>query len=530
MADQVPRWRERQQQAAGAELGSETARGVGELQEALLPATLPVLPQAQIAACYLAAEQAQAAGGDWFDAIPLADGTVALMVGDVAGHGLAASVAMGKLRSVLDELLASEPGLGTVLARAEAFAARTPALWATTVALVVLDPGDGTLRYATFGHPPPLIIGTGGTARFLRSSGAGPLGTGSSPSLATITLQPRELVLLYSDGLIGRPDRSVAEGMADLRKSAVTAAHQGLSSSVAPTLADRVCQATVELLTRTGYADDVTILAAQRLAEPVAPLHLKLPAELASVTQARHAFGAWLDQVDPAAQDRGDLQLAIAEVVTNAVEHAYPADRPGPVELWAALRGDGTLECQIVDYGSWRVPDPAATDRGHGLMVAGQVVDQLRISHPPQPAAVSPGAGRTVVRLQHRLRRPARLSSGTSAGGAVGHWELPFTVDISTDGGVPRARAAGPVDTSTSGQFVRKLLTASHGGTLPLTVDLTSVTRLASVGIRALYQVREQLAAHGQNLTLLAAPGSSVALILELAHLPHATGTAGDPP
>jgi hypothetical protein len=167
-----------------------------------------------------------------------------------------------------------------------------------------------------------LIISTGGTARFLRSSGAGPLGTGSSPSLATITLQPRELVLLYSHGLIGRPDRSVAEGMADLRKSAVTAAHQGLSSSVAPTLADRVCQATVELLTRTGYADDVTILAAQRLAEPVPPLHLTLPAELASVTQARHAFGAWLDQVDPAAQDRGDLQLAIAEVVTNAVEHA----------------------------------------------------------------------------------------------------------------------------------------------------------------------------------------------------------------
>jgi len=117
-----------------------------------------------------------------------------------------------------------------------------------------------------------------------------------------------------------------------------------------------------------------------------------------------------------------------------------------------------------------------------------------------------------------------------SADGASRQWELPFTVDISTDDGVLRARAAGPVDTTTSGQLVRKLLTASRGGTLPLTVDLTSVTRLASAGIRALYQVREQLAAHGQNLTLLAAPGSSVALILELAHLPRATGTTGDAP
>ena len=87
------------------------------LQEALLPPALPVLPRARIAARYLPAGQEQAAGGDWFDAVPLTDGTVALMVGDVVGHGIAASAAMGQLRSVLDELLAAEPDLGTVLTR-----------------------------------------------------------------------------------------------------------------------------------------------------------------------------------------------------------------------------------------------------------------------------------------------------------------------------------------------------------------------------------------------------------------------------
>ena len=70
---------------------------------------------------------------------------------------------------------------------------------------------------------------------------------------------------------------------------------------------------------------------------------------------------------------------------------------------------------------------------------------------------------------------------------------------------------------------------ARAGGTLPLTVDLTNVTNLASAGIRALYRVREQLAARRQDLTLIAVPGSSVALILELAHLPHTADTIRNP-
>src|SRR4249919_2602692 len=84
---------------------------VAELQQALLPTSLPVLPRARIAARYLAAGHEQSAGGDWFDAIPLAGGSVALVVGDVVGHGVAASAAMGQLRAVLAELLAAEGDL-----------------------------------------------------------------------------------------------------------------------------------------------------------------------------------------------------------------------------------------------------------------------------------------------------------------------------------------------------------------------------------------------------------------------------------
>jgi anti-anti-sigma factor len=286
-----------------------------------------------------------------------------------------------------------------------------------------------------------------------------------------------------------------------------------------------VCQLTVELLARAGYADDVTILAAQRLAEPIPALHLELPGELTSVTTARHAFGAWLDQIDAAAEDRGDLELAVAEIVTNAIEHAYLPDQPGLVELRAALCDDGNLECQITDHGSWRRPDPSAIGRGNGLMVAGQVVDELQVRHPPR-ASTPPGAEGTIVRLRHRLRRPAVMGTGPSARAGAPQPGPPFTVDIGTDGPVAHARAAGPVDVSTAVQLSRRLLAASAGGTLPLTVDLTNVSYLASAGIRALYQVRQQLSAHRQNLRLLAVPGSSVALILDQAYLPYLSPTA----
>ena len=96
--------------AADADRRYEAARNVViDLQHALLPTMLPVLPQTRIAARYLVAGHEQAAGGDWFDAIVLADGIVALVVGDVVGHGVTASAAMGQLRAVLNDRLVSNP-------------------------------------------------------------------------------------------------------------------------------------------------------------------------------------------------------------------------------------------------------------------------------------------------------------------------------------------------------------------------------------------------------------------------------------
>ncbi|HEU5384988.1 MAG TPA: SpoIIE family protein phosphatase [Streptosporangiaceae bacterium] len=535
---------------------------VAELQEALLPTALPVLPQARIAARYLVAGHEQAAGGDWFDAIPLADGSVALIVGDVVGHGVAASAAMGQLRAVLAELIAAEKELSHALERADAFAARMPALRAATLALVVLDPAVGSLRYATCGHPPPLVIGTDGTTRYLAGTGTGPLGTGSAPVLAADRLSSGELVLLYSDGLIERPDRTMAEGMAELAAVAAGAAgapeaqeaHGGHEAhGPDPAAAERVCRLTVERLTRVGHADDITVLAAQWLADPVPALHLELPSRRPSLTKARDAFAGWLSRLDAAAEDWEALHLAMVEVFTNAIEHAYPSEAPGNVELDAELGDDGYVECRVTDQGTWRPPDPADADRGHGLMVAGQVVDRLLVSHPsqapPDPAAetgtgpepetgTGPETGAvaglkaaartavgTTVALRHRLRRPAILASGHRREHAARPAEPPFTVDTSVAAGTTaRALVSGPVDITTADKLTRRLLSVSRGGTVPLVADLSGVTQLASAGVRALYAVSEQLAAHGHGLTLITAPGSGAGVVLDLVRLAHVPG------
>jgi anti-anti-sigma factor len=516
------------QQVAGSERRAETTGDVmAELQRALLPTDLPVLPRARIAACYLRTSQGQATGGEWFGAVPLGGGSVALIAGEVVGHGVATAAVMGQLRAVLSELLTSEPDLAAVLAHTDAFASRIHALRAATLALAVLDPGDGTLRYATCGYPPPLIVSTGGASRFAPATGSGPLGTGSAPVLATTVLEPGELVMLCSEGLIERPNRTLEEGMAELAKVAADAVTSRiLPAAAASTAADRVCQLSVELLTRTGYAGDAAALAAQRLPGAPPELHLELPAAVGTVRAMRRSFSQWLSRLDPLVRDQDALLLAAAEIITNAAEHAYPAGQPGLVEFHAMLGGDGQLECRILDHGTWRTPDLASQWRGQGLMVAAQLVDQMRIQHLPRNAASVRGARGTLVTLRHRLHRPAILAAGATAQATAHAVGLPFSVEVSADGPAARATVHGPVGIATADRLAGHLLAACRGGTLPLTVDLTAVTHLGSAGVRALYQVKEQLNAYQRELSLIAAPGTSADVVLTLVQLPHTSGIA----
>jgi len=491
---------------------------VTKLQSALLPAGLPVLPRVRIAARQLPGLADQAIGGDWFDATVLPGGLVALMVGEVPGGGLAASVAAGQLRAVLSDLLATVPDLAEALAHADGFAARTPALTAATVAVAVLDPASGTLWHAVCGHPAPLVIAPGGRARFLDGDRSCPLGTGSAPGVTVTTLEPGELVALYSDGLTARPGRTPAQAIGDLahvaaRAAAIPALPVGSPAGPAGP-ADRLCQLTAELLASGGYADDVTVLAAQRLPRPAPELHLELPARVESLGEARRMFGDWLAEVAPLADGKDALQLALSEIVVNAIEHAYPPGDAGSVGIYAGIGEDGLLECRVTDHGRWREPSQEE-DRGNGLMLASYIAAEFAVSHPPQPAGQPRGSRGTVVTLRCRLLRPTLLGPAVGARSGADTWP-PLRAEIPALGQVVVRGQAGD---GSAEQFAGRLLSACLGGTIALTVDLTGVTGLSSTAIRILFLVRDRLAAHRQDLVLVAEQESPVGAALDLACL-----------
>ena len=303
--------------------------------------------------------------------------------------------------------------------------------------------------------------------------------------------------------------------------AAAAVAHQAVPRSTGVTTPDRVCEHALALLARTGYPGEVITLAAEWLPAAVPALNLDLPASPTSLPGARHALTEWLSQLDPQVQDRDAVQLAAAEILTNAIEHAYPPGQPGRVRLQAVLGDDGRLECRITDRGTWKVPDPNERGRGAGLMVVGRIIDQIEVRHPPQRPDAPSGARGTAVILRHRLRRPASLVPGASAPVTLTAAGPRFEVDSGADASGVWARVCGPVDLSEAGSLRGQLLTGCRGGTLPLTVDLSRVSYLGSAGVRALYQVRQQLAVYQQPLTLLATTGSPAQVALTLAQLPH---------
>ncbi|MEU6273733.1 SpoIIE family protein phosphatase [Streptomyces populi] len=155
VTEQVMEKRAAEERAARAEARFEQARSTpAELQEALLPAGLPLLPGLDLAARYVPAERDTAAGGDWYDTVPLPDGRIALVVGDVVGHGVRASAVMGRLRTVVQERLRAGCTAVEALRAASVHAGRIPGGRAATCCIAVVDLADGRTVDATSADVP----------------------------------------------------------------------------------------------------------------------------------------------------------------------------------------------------------------------------------------------------------------------------------------------------------------------------------------------------------------------------------------
>lgn len=514
---EVVRAREAEAARAGAaEQRYQAARDVVlTLQDSLLPEYLPVLPGVRLAAHYLVAGTEQTAGGDWFDAVPLPDGRLAMVVGDVAGHGARASAVMGQLRAVLTAILLDGHGVTESLARLDRYVARMPSAIATTVCLAVLDPDTGEFGYAGCGHPPPLVVDPTGRARYLDGPSGTPLGTaGAPPAERRERLVPGEVLALYTDGLVERPGRSLAHGLELLRVYGGDALVRGSGPKMDGDALDRVCRLGVERMVRDGYHDDVSLVAAQWTGERPAEFRLDLTGGAAELPVLRDGLGRWLDTLGAGPEDVQAVQVAVGEAVSNSMEHAYP-DGLGPVVVEGYHDKAGRACLTVSDQGRWRPSPVEPSARGRGLIMIRSSMDTVEIERSD--------AGTAVLMDRQMRRRPVFAASMPAPlwAGAADAAVFGVRAEYSAR---PLLEVSGPVDIGSAAEFRRRVQELGRGGSMPLAIDLAGVTHLASAGVQVLHELAEQMAADGRELILIAPPQCPARYVVELTGLGRLLG------
>lgn len=200
----------------------ETAR---ILQSALLT-TLPEVPGLRLAARYRPAAAREQVGGDWYDALLMADGTTSLVIGDVVGHDMKAAADMGQLRTALRAHL--QAGDGSPSSTVEQLDRSLESLGIEALAtLVVARVEDGRVRWTNAGHPPPLLIEPAGGTRWLETE-ISPL-VGLAPDVerpeGDVRMEPGSTLLFYTDGLVERRGEDLDDGLARLARSASARHH-----------------------------------------------------------------------------------------------------------------------------------------------------------------------------------------------------------------------------------------------------------------------------------------------------------------
>ncbi|MFE0799279.1 SpoIIE family protein phosphatase [Streptomyces sp. NPDC058812] len=341
------------------------------LQHSLLPKGLPGQAAVEVAHRYLPSVSAAGIGGDWFDVIPLAGSRVALVVGDVVGHGIPSTATMGRLCTAVrtladvdlppDELLTHLDDLVTHLVAGDS--GDEVAELGATCLYAVYDPVSRRLSLAAAGHPAPAVVLPDGTARLVRMTAGPPLGVGGLPfEAAELELPEGSVVALYTDGLVEDRDRDVDHATSELCR-ALTAPANSL---------DVLCDTVLKAVMPEEPSDDVALLLARTRALgtdqirtwDVHPDPSHVAATRRSVTEQLTAWG-----LDEAAFV---TELVVSELVTNAIRYGEP-----PIQL--RLIRDGALICEVSD-GSSTSPHlrraHAYDEGGRGLLLVAQLTQR----------------------------------------------------------------------------------------------------------------------------------------------------------
>ncbi|TDC22936.1 PAS domain-containing protein [Streptomyces sp. 8K308] len=343
------------------------------LQRSLLPLDLPPQEAVEVASRYLPAGAGAGVGGDWFDVIPLSGARVALVVGDVVGHGLHAAASMGRLRTAVrtladvdlppDELLTHLDDLVIHLTSdvRGAGSRRAAGEFGATCLYAVYDPVARHCALASAGHPLPLVISPEGVATQLAASPGPPLGLGGLPFEATeFPVTEGSRLALFTDGLVQNRERDVDQGIAELCAALTTGAPDSLEAAC-----DR---ATASLRPERGTDDAALLLVRTRALAEDQAVTWTLPPDTAEVTRARQLACRQLADWD--LEEAGFVtELVVSELVTNAIRYGA-----APIRL--RLIRDQALICEVSDASSTspHLRRARAFDEGgRGLMLVAQL-------------------------------------------------------------------------------------------------------------------------------------------------------------
>jgi serine phosphatase RsbU (regulator of sigma subunit)/anti-sigma regulatory factor (Ser/Thr protein kinase) len=366
-----------------ARLYTREHNAVVALQRSLLPRQLPDIPGMEFAARYLPATSEVDVGGDWYDAISLGDGSVGLVIGDVAGHGIEAAAIMGQFRNALRAYALEGRGPGAVVERLNRLTRTFEQHDMATLVYGEFDAGTSNMRFVRAGHPPPLVRRPDG--RVTSVDGRGSLPVGVSPNAryeaATLEITPHTTLLLYTDGLVERRGETLEDGITRLVR-VLEEAPESLEA-----LCDHVIDTAAPDPER---ADDIAVLALRPVEVDPAAFHTSLKAEPGELSRLRRMLMRWLRATTASAQEIYDITIACGEASANAIEHAYGA-RPANFEVEGALEGDSVVLC-VRDFGSWR--PPRGRHRGRGLQLIDALMEDVQIER---------GDRGTEVRMRRRI-------------------------------------------------------------------------------------------------------------------------------
>lgn len=334
------------------------------LQRSMLPTGLSYPSSIEVRHRYLPGSKLIEVGGDWYESIALPGGRVALVIGDVAGHGVRAAVTMGRLRTAIKTLTMLELPPAETLQRLDELMhelGQNEPHFATCV-FAVYDSVEGTCELASAGHLPPLLVHPDGRSELLDVSPAPPLGIGEGPIRSlTLDVTDGSMLMLYTDGLVEKRDEDIDTGLERLRSLF------GPESATQPL--GVLCRTALASVYDDRQRDDIAVLVARlRRIAPDRHASWNLAPKLTAASRARalirKPIRRWgLSELLPAAE------LAVSELVTNAVRYARS-------KIVLRLVLEGGLVCEVLDESSAvpRLRHAGDDDeRGRGLQVVSQL-------------------------------------------------------------------------------------------------------------------------------------------------------------